>query len=76
MALGTQLVVTSMARWPPRVARSYPPFVTNETCQIKRREKVNICRNAKHIYSSYLVALWMRVFKGGLRICQVACDKK
>ena len=42
MALGTQLVVTSMARWPPRVARSYPPFVTNETCQIKRREKVNI----------------------------------
>ena len=54
--------------WPPRVARSYPPFVTNETCQIKRREKVNICRNAKHIYSSYLVALWMGVSRG-LRTC-------
>jgi hypothetical protein len=35
----------------------------------------NRCRNAKHIHSPYLVALWMRVFKG-LRICQVACDQK
>jgi hypothetical protein len=42
---------------------SYPPFVTQRNLLNKGREKVNICRNAKHIYSSYLVALWMRVFK-------------
>jgi hypothetical protein len=38
-------------------------FVTQRSLLNKGREKVNICRNAKHIYSSYLVALWMRVFK-------------
>ena len=40
--------------WPPRVARSYPPFVTQRNRLNKGRTKVNICRNAKHIGSSYL----------------------
>jgi hypothetical protein len=41
--------------WPPRVARSYPPFVTQRNLLNKGRKTVNICRNAKHIYihSSY-----------------------
>jgi hypothetical protein len=74
-ALGTQLVVTSMARGllgsRTLTRRSSP----NETCPIKRREKNNMCLNAKHIYSSYLFALLMRVSRG-LRICQVACGQK
>ena len=75
MALGTQLVVTSMARWPSRVARSYPPFVTNGTCQIKRREK-SISDETQSIFgSSYLVALLMGVSRGA-SICQVACGQK
>jgi hypothetical protein len=72
--LGTQLVVTSMARGllgsRALTRRSSP----NETCQSKRREKVNMCRNAKHIDSPCLVALLMG-FPRGLRICQVACGQ-
>ena len=63
-ALGTQLVVTSMARGllgsRALTRRSSP----NETCQIKRREKVSMCRNAKHICSSYLFAPLMRFSRG------------
>ena len=63
-ALGTQLEVTSMARGllgsRALTRRSSP----NETCRIKRREKVNMCRNAKHIYSSYLFALLMGFSRG------------
>jgi hypothetical protein len=73
--LGTQLVVTSMAPGllgsRALTRRSSP----NETCEIKRREKVNMCLNAQHICSSYLFALLMRVSRG-LRICQVACGHK
>jgi hypothetical protein len=58
------LVVTSMARGllgsRALTRRSSP----NETCQIKRREKVNMYRNAKHIDSSYLVALLMGFSRG------------
>jgi hypothetical protein len=75
-ALGTQLVVTSMARGllgsRALTRRSSP----NETCQIKRREKVSMCRNTKHIYFSYLFALLMEFSRGGLRICQVPCGQK
>ena len=39
---------------------------------VRHPTKNNKSRNAKHIHSSSLVALRMRVFKG-LRICKVAC---
>jgi hypothetical protein len=74
-ALGTQRVVTSMARGLLRshalTRRSSP----NQTCSIKRREKINMGLSAKYIYSSYLFALSMRVSRG-LRTCQVACGQK
>lgn len=50
--------------WPPRVARSYPPFVNQRNLLNQATQKSQYMPNAKHICSSYLVALWvMRVFK-------------
>jgi hypothetical protein len=39
-------------------------FVTQRSLLNKGREKVNICRKRKHIYSSYLVALLMGCSRG------------
>jgi hypothetical protein len=61
--------------WPPRVARSYPPFVAQRNLLNQATRKVKMCLNAKHICSSYLFALLMGVSRG-LRICQVACGQK
>jgi hypothetical protein len=53
------------------------PAVRHPTKPAKSSDakKVNMCRNAKHIYSSYLFAHLMRVSRG-LRTCQVACGQK